>query len=461
MVDFGRKKVRDSFVSFKLLFYFCKNSIPFTFLNTSTMNKMLYLMLVVGVLTACEKSEFDAKSIKKQQMDPLESYLTRVAEEGIALLGDAPTRSGGRRVVDPARIKAAVASSTRSGELDTLFYVVNFADSAGFALIDADTMSARPLFAVTEKGNYTPGEVTNTGFDDYVALIECDEASVTGLDLGDSKIRYNKLITGPVVEVEPLLEVKWGQLNPYNALCYADEYAAMPSKAGCVPIAMAQIMSYYEYPEVLPLTHPETSLTSINLNWEQIKYHEITDTSEIVGCMCSDHTGLQQLIREIGQRAGTIYEQGGFFGSGSTLPNAVESAFPSLGYSTSTLTSYSWNAVCDELRNARPVYARGSAGMDANGHAWVIDGYYYQYRYWNTYEQGENGHDALIKSEDVSYCYLHINWGSDGANNGLFQDGIFSTTQYVELDDPNNYNDVPYSYNYNTQILTNVKPIEL
>lgn len=35
MVDFGRKKARDSFGSFKLLFYFCKNSIPFTFLNTS------------------------------------------------------------------------------------------------------------------------------------------------------------------------------------------------------------------------------------------------------------------------------------------------------------------------------------------------------------------------------------------------------------------------------------------
>ncbi len=424
--------------------------------------KKLFLLigLVAFLATACEKEKIDVASVAQKQSNSLEAYLTRVAEEGIAMLGNAPTRSGSRRVIDPTRIKAGIVASTRSGELDTLYYVVNFADSAGFALIDADTSNQRPLYAITEQGNYTPGEVTNTGFDDFVTLIASRENGVTALDLGNVNIQYNKLITGPIAEVESLLEVKWGQLNPYNALCYADEYAAMPSQAGCVPIAMAQIMSYYEYPEVLPLTHPETSLTSINLNWEQIKYHEMTDTSEIVGCVCSDHTGLQQLIREIGQRAGTIYEQGGFFGSGSTLPNAVESAFPSLGYSASTLTSYSWDVVCEELRKGRPVYTRGSAGMNTSGHAWVTDGYYYQYRYWNTYEEMENGHDVLIHSEDVSYRYLHVNWGWDGANNGLFQDGIFSTTQYVELDDENNYDDTPHSYNYNTQILTNVKPIE-
>ena len=56
----------------------------------------------------------------EQQQDPVQSYVMRVAEEGIAMLGDAETRAVRRRI-DPNRIKPCITTATRSGESDTLY----------------------------------------------------------------------------------------------------------------------------------------------------------------------------------------------------------------------------------------------------------------------------------------------------------------------------------------------------
>lgn len=424
---------------------------------------LLLCALAIPCFMACEKMDEAVSPDVEQQQDPVQSYVMRVAEEGIAMLGDAETRAVRRRI-DPNRIKPCITTATRSGESDTLYYVVNFADSAGFALVAADSTSPAPLLAVTEQGNYTPGEVTNSGFDDYIASLDPGIVRPTPPE-GPQKRRYNQMITGPEIVYEPLLEVRWGQGSPYNGMCYvADSYTR--SVTGCMATALAQIMSFHEYPDTLAITHPQAYAHDMILEWGRIKYHAQNDASAgALGCYCADHTQLQNLMRQLGQLMDMKYypldseENTNPYAEAS--PENVLVALDSLGYSHSALHSYTWSSVFSQLRDGLPVYCRADSytnnAGNTIGHAWVIDGAQFQSKLWQTWEESDTDIDTLIDEVDLSIRYLHINWGYDGNNNGMFQEGVFITDQYEELDD--GCADVRSEYlNSNVQIITNIIP---
>ncbi len=132
---------------------------------------------------ACEKSpeapapvaESDADAvILPEGLTPRIGYAEAagIARQAVALLeSSAATRtSRSRRTLDPANVKYFVLPATRSGEpADTLMYVFNFADSAGFALVSAIRASDQ-LLAVTEKGSYAPGADVSSQVLDWSAI---------------------------------------------------------------------------------------------------------------------------------------------------------------------------------------------------------------------------------------------------------------------------------------------------
>ena len=254
---------------------------------------------------------------------------------------------------------------------------------------------------------------------------------------------YGELEEGPEMIVASLLDVEWGQHEPYNYHCY-NNHDGSQGVAGCVPVAIAQILSHHEYPLTLTLTHPYAdTLNTIMLDWNQIKTH--VKTVENTPCSCpDDHFALRHLLRQIGQIAGTSY----YLSIGGTNPSNVVPTFETLGYSADGYFAYERNLVWNELDAARPVYCRGSEGEGVHGHAWVIDGYHYQMRIMRIYQEGVgNRLPTLIREEDWGYDLLHINWGWDGNCNGWYDAGVFT---------PSNGS---YVFDYNIQILTNVKPI--
>ncbi len=370
------------------------------------------------------------------------------------MLGDTPTRAGVRRAIDPTRTRAFVKATTRSEE-DTLFYVVNFADSTGFALVEADTTSPTPLIAVTEQGNYSPGEVTNTGFDDYIELLSQNstrEHILLPIDTTAIGRFISEMIEGPEIIVEPLLGVEWGQHGPYNELCYNTQ-TLLPTNAGCVTTAIAQILSYYEYPTTLSLTHPyRGDLSSITLDWDQIKYHQ-NNSMSIYGCWCADHTQLAHLYREIAERAGTVFtpDVENHIEAGYTNVNVAPSVFSALGYTTSAFQQYRWDAILTQLDQSKPIYLRGDVAEKETkpnlvGHSWIVDGYHYQSRILRTYQEIYPGSPKrkFVRDDDYSIRYLHINWGNDGIGNGLFT--------------PPNFFYEGNIYNYNVLMITNISP---
>lgn len=135
-------------------------------------------------------------------------------------------------------------------------------------------------------------------------------------------------------EVGPLLTTEWKQDGGFNALCPEGTIA------GCVAIAMAQIMYYHKYPSYF--------------NWSEMKTHEATAASA-------------SLVYEAGKAAKTVY---GSQASSSDIGKAKD-GFEKFIYSA-TQKDHNENDVYNEVVNMkRPVFMSGTG---SDGHAWVCDG---------------------------------------------------------------------------------------
>ena len=350
----------------------------------------------------------------------------QIATEAVAMLeGGVTTRSGVKRRVDLSKVKYHVTPQTRSGEGgDTLYYVVNYADNAGFALVSTSRADGDPLIAVTEQGNFTPGEETgNPGFDMYIDLLNgrVDDGR-TGIDPefpGFGPFYEYTLMSES--EVEPMLRVRWGQWDPYNLYCDNPLYPA-----GCVAIALAQIMSFHEHPTSFTRTHDDSSVIQ-SLNWTGIKF-----SPDANYCTVENRQGIAHLIREIGKRTIMDYT---IEGSGTSEVRAIQ-CLPSFGYSSgASLQDYNLSRIQAELNNNRPVYMRGSYNYATVGHAWVVDGYYSRFEVLiEYYESGRGGDRTIISETPIHTNHLHINWGEHGYGNGFYNAGVFDTSDYVQLD---------------------------
>lgn len=402
------------------------------------------VVVTSDVSTAVKSEVQTSKNLHVSYKDAIQ-----IATEAVAMLeGDAQTRSAVKRRVDLSKVKYHVTPQTRSGEGgDTLYYVVNYADSAGFALVSTTRADGDPLIAVTEQGNYTPGEETgNPGFDMYIDLLNSridDRSPAVDTTFHGFGPFYDYEILEES-EVEPMLVVRWGQWYPYN------EYSGNVSyPAGCVAVALAQIMSHYQYPTSFTRTHDDSHAIQ-TLNWSAIKMYP-----NVLDCGLTNQHALAHLIREIGVIADIDYDSSG---SGTSDTKAVQSLF-SFGYSLSaTLQAYNLNRIHTELDHNRPVYMSGSYNNAPVGHAWIVDGYYYKFeRVIEYYETGVGGDKTITNETPIITSHLHINWGDHGNGNGFYNAGVFDTDNYVQLDAgvealPNN------EFNTLLQIIVGITP---
>lgn len=195
-------------------------------------------------------------------------------------------------------------------------------------------------------------------------------------------------------EVAPIIKTTWNQSGAYNNYTPIDN--AYHTPAGCVAVAMAQIMRYWEHPEKgfgeHSYTHDVYGTLSANFDttyydWDNMPLHNANDN-------------IAFLLYQVGVSINMDYNPSG---SGSTIEkskNALETYFD---YNTDHIrvlskTIYSSNKkrypdiLKSELLNGRPIEYRGSS--DDAGHAFVFDGFI-----------GD---------------YFHVNWGWGGNSDGYF-----------------------------------------
>lgn len=213
----------------------------------------------------------------------------------------------------------------------------------------------------------------------------------------------------PTETFGPFLRTEWHQGAPFNI-------DAPNGVAGCVPIAIAQIVRYHEWPTTY--------------NWSLIPYAPSSSgTSE-----------LHRFILDIRNFANVTYKDEG---TGASM-NDAKKAFQRLQYSPS-LIDYKRSETIHEIKNNRPVFMGGDRvseffGLMRKGHTWVCDGYkknrtQYAALVWGN----ELFHPGLpIKPEYVFFDgtndvteFLHMNWGwGDKSGNGWYIfDNIYNSVK--------------------------------
>lgn len=199
--------------------------------------------------------------------------------------------------------------------------------------------------------------------------------------------------------VTPLLSSNWNQDCYYNELCPEDVNAPYDYcdhvPVGCVALAMAQVMKYWEYPFTGIGSHSYyTALYGIqSANFGNTNYQ----WENMPASVYSSNADVSTLIYHCAVSVDMDFAPGG---SSASTYDARTSLVNYFGYDSQaqyrTKSNYSatvWEGLLrDELNAGRPVIYRGNGEY---GHAWVCDGF-------------------------SASNYFHMNWGWGGFANGYF-----------------------------------------
>lgn len=212
-----------------------------------------------------------------------------------------------------------------------------------------------------------------------------------------------------ITKVGPLTTTQWSQFSPYNALCpNYNELYPFRYPAGCVAIAMAQIMKYHQHPT--------------GYNW-----------SNMPNTTATTHT--QSLIAAVGVATQTVYEQ---YWATSDILKAKHALTTHYGYNVD-YKMHNKGDVEGSINGYRPVFMTG-VDSGSEGHAWVCDGVerrVSRYQYFVEFPVGSPGNyvyktlGSLPSFNTPSYSYFgtslyfRMNWGWGGDRDGwFFEDAV-------------------------------------
>ena len=299
------------------------------------------------------------------------------------------------------------------------YYLINFKDE-GFVIISADNRLI-PILAFSDQDSFEvlpekyplgltqwlneiESEIravrkTNKKQDPKIKLVwdkfDFKTAPLPGDDDGDGEVDPCQDIN---TLIGPLLVTKWSQQGGYNdsipVACSIDDQAPV----GCVAVAAAQVMKYYEYPN--------------NYQWDDMPISSATGE-------------IAKLMRDIGLSVNMNWSCTGSGASTEDLPSTFTNDF---GYTSALYSNFNHVILTNELNNGRPVILRGQGSE--GGHAWVCDGYLRT----NYCDSG------------ASYLSLHMNWGwVNGMYNGYFAYNNWNPANGID-------------FNTNPHMITNIIP---
>lgn len=323
---------------------------------------------------------------------------------------------------------------------ETVFYIINF-EEGGFIILSADNRIS-PILAYSHSTSFrTNGEQYSSGLvnwlannKDYVKHIRGkNEEQTIKMELQWENVvipdRNNSdmpLAIEPPTgcedfyeEVEPLLTTTWGQGCGFNDEMPTVTCSSQPciwnnrAYAGCVPVAIAQVMKYYNHPTSYNWTNMPNSIgMSTTADFIRDIYDAIPGSKKSYDC---DATGVNK-----------NFNTAGLFTN-------------NFNYSSASQADYNPSTVKQQLRWNRPVILGG--GKDVgwwifrfydDGHMWVCDGF----------------QDLFIWNEDCSmgwgYLYFNMNWGWNG-----YEDGWYANYEF---------NPDEYSFNYQMKMVYNIAP---
>ena len=354
-------------------------------------------------------------------------------------------------------------SSRNSGNefADTLLYIVNRANDAGFCIISGDKRLP-DLLAVVENGHLDPQNVDpRSGVAVFLSrlpifLARCREKLDPRFPGSDPDPRLQPVDTTvrdsgwhDCEKTPNYVPVTWGQRAPYNN--NAPRINGKPALAGCVAVATAQLLAAHKYP---------TWYKGMRLDWNLLTKKGYKTDEEVE----KFNRQVAHLLRGIGDDLGNDWGIGGTDARTQYVPDVLKS----LGYTNvPRCETYNFSDIIYSLKQRRPVILRGDSEkytclfglitFYSGGHTWICDGYIEQ-------EHIIDGYTSYGPPDDRRYKYwrtrdtrilLHCNWGWRGDSNGYFFSEVFDSNTPV-IEDQNTRSSRKYYYQYNLSNITNI-----
>ncbi|MBN2818050.1 MAG: C10 family peptidase [Bacteroidales bacterium] len=225
----------------------------------------------------------------------------------------------------------------------------------------------------------------------------------------------------------PFLTTRWDQRSPYN-MNNDDCPDGSKEPAGCVTIALAQIMNYWEYPENL-------------VNWDiLINNYPSYDTSSATAL----EVGI--LVDNIFDNVIWMHDCESSTATDLQAKNALCNIY---NYSPAiTNKTYNRLELEQDLDKWRPVYLSGCNEYTMNHcHAWVCDGIQRRgpkYRVTCYY----NGETMISEEIRTEITYFHMNYGWDDSSNAWYSAN--------NIANPSSRSD--RNYQYYKKMITNIHP---
>lgn len=303
--------------------------------------------------------------------------------------------------------------ANRSGASPVPYYVYNVRDKVnpgkkhGFVIVAAD-QRVTPVLGYSFSGEFTGKDLPpafKAWMDNYRNQISEIISNNTQPGAGVAEMWKDLSSTAQLkssvtlTEVLPLLNTSWSQGCDYNLYCPRDTVGDCDRAiAGCVAVAMAQIMKYWNYPmSNSPIPAYLSNQYGVIPGVDETSYRWTRMSSSLRSTsLTEEKDAISELIYHCGVSVKMDY--GPRTSSASTPEKPWTDYF---GYSQdmeevyrSDYSDSEWALVLKkELENKRPVFYVGYS--DEGGHAFICDGY-----------QGNN-------------CF-HFNWGWGGYMDGYF-----------------------------------------
>ena len=323
-----------------------------------------------------------------------------------------------------------------------MFYIVNYEDNGGFAVLAADMRIGESVLAVVDNGNATPemftvrelkdsnGEVIsefNPFYNMYVNSLPSrsgtyphfdtfDTVLIDLPDLPDSPIDpdmgFGEPLTRILVDmwydadVKPMLEYPLDSLDQEN--CFTPVKIGKRCPVGCVGVAVSTIMMHNKKPEYVYEDHLGKIYMDYIMNYED---YELSRTLSIL------IDGVQKTVAD---QCNTSYARGGSW----SLPSYAKACMKKNGYGNPKLIlKYDAGKIEDMLDNGKPVFIAAGDVSNFEGHAWVIDGYY---DYTSKYELRGIDTGRLYATFTMNFVRVHCAWGWGNTYNGYYSHKAFN-----------------------------------
>ena len=284
-------------------------------------------------------------------------------------------------------------AKTLSG--DPAVYVFENSGKRGYMLLSADD-SAAPILGYSDSGSFDPKampEQMKWWIEEYGRQIEYARTNNIPAYSAQTRAEDRAVVT-------PLLKTKWNQTEPYDAM--TPVIGGVQSPTGCVATAVAQVMKYWQYPEVATgtgtINNPVDGGTlSMALGEEPFAWDKMLNSYS--GKYTDEQAhAVAYLMKAVGYASQMKYGQ---YSSGAFSYIAGLALMDNFGYNPDIeycIRNYygadEWEEmIYNEVANGRPVIYGGQS--TSVGHEFVCDGY--------------NGDG-----------YFHFNWGWSGMGDGYF-----------------------------------------